>query len=98
MIVTLFALLQSVGPALPGSRTVSCDNGGREEIVVCARGGDADQFRIPEQFRDEPAEAPEGGVVIPIAGNINANLHVESGDGVAGATAERAMVTFSLPF
>ncbi|MBC2779051.1 hypothetical protein [Parasphingopyxis marina] len=95
MIVSLALMLQSAGPVAARGNT-GCESGDGE-IVVCAQGDSADQFRIPRELREERDAPPETGLVIPITDDINANLHVES-VGVGGFTSERAMVTFTLPF
>ncbi|MCA1748207.1 MAG: hypothetical protein ABR601_03505 [Parasphingopyxis sp.] len=99
MIALLALALQSAGPAASVPHSHACtESPGSEEIVVCARGPDADHYRIPEELRDsrdEESSVPRAR--IGIVDGMAAEVRGEQAD-VGGFPSQRVFVTLSTVF
>ena len=97
MSLLLVIALQSAGPATIIGRP-SCDPAENDnEIVVCALGDDAEQFRIPEAMREEQDDHSPRRVQIDLGNGATAEISGEQG-GAGGFVSQRIMTGVKIPF
>ena len=97
ILVTLSLAFQGVGPATQRIRPVCTPSLNDQEIVVCASGTDAEQYRIPEALRDERADDGPRRVRVDLGDGVSAELYGEQG-GAGGFVSQRVMTSVKIPF
>lgn len=98
MIGLIAVALQSAGPAAPTPVSPECSPSGTDEIVVCAKGPEAERYRIPEALRD--AERDEPGMPrasVELGDGTAAGIRGEQAD-IGGFASHRLFVTISRKF
>ncbi len=97
MSVFLAIALQSAGPLTLAERPLCEPAENDSEIIVCARGDDAEQFRIPVALRDEREDHSPRRVQIDLGNGATAEVYAEQG-GAGGFVSERIMTGVKIPF
>ena len=97
MLLTLALMMQSAGPVAVRTRPVCTPSQNDQEILVCAQGDDAEQFRIPEPLRDSREDDGPRRVRVDLGDGVSAELYGEQG-GVGGIPSQRVMTSIKIPF
>lgn len=97
MFLTLALMVQSAGPAAVRTRPVCTPSQNDQEILVCAQGDDAEQFRILEPLRDSREDDGPRRVRVDLRDGVGVELYGEQG-GVGGFPSQRVMGSINIPF
>jgi hypothetical protein len=96
LIAPLLIAWQTVGPAATQIEPI-CEAGPEDAIVVCARGEDAERYRIPPALRDLPPEEGARRIAVNLGEGRTVQAYAEQ-TAISGWPSRRAMITFTTPF